>query len=55
MLSQKALREFKEIWKKKYSQDLSDSEALEKATKLIELFKAVYRAIPKEVNHGKGN
>ena len=46
MLSKQAIQEFKQIWRSEYSQGLSDEEALEKATKLIGLFKAIYRPIP---------
>lgn len=48
MISEKALKEFKEIYKKKTGKDISDQDALESATKLITLVKAVYRPIPKE-------
>lgn len=45
MLSQKAIEEFKEIWKAEYGQDLSEQEAMEKAERFILLFKAIYRPI----------
>lgn len=48
MISEKALKEFKTIYKRKTGKDTSDQETLESATKLITLVKAVYRPIPKE-------
>lgn len=48
MISEKALKEFKEIYKKKTGKDLSDQDALESATKLMTLVSAVYRPIPKK-------
>lgn len=48
MISDKALKEYKEIYRKKFGKDISDQEALEQATKLITLVDAVYRPIPKE-------
>jgi len=47
MIPQKTLDEYKRIYKEKTGEDLSDQEALEQATKLITLVKAVYRPIPK--------
>lgn len=46
MISEKALKEFKEIHKKEFDIDLSDQDALEKATKLLNLMKAVYGPMP---------
>ncbi len=48
MISEKALKEFKEIYKKEFDIDLSDQDALDKATKLLNLIKAVYRPMTKE-------
>lgn len=47
MISQKVLEEYKAFYRKKTGKDLSDQDALEQATKLITLVKAVYRPIPK--------
>lgn len=47
MISEKALKEFKEIYKKEFNIDLSDQDALEKATKLLNLMKAVYGPMSK--------
>jgi len=48
MISEKHLKEYKEIYKKKTGKDLSDQEALEQAIKLITLVKAVYQPITVE-------
>lgn len=42
MPSKEAIEEFKSIFKKKYGQDLSDQEALEQATNLLNLYRVVY-------------
>ena len=47
-LSKEAIREFKEIYKKDTGKELSNQEALDMATNLLTLFKAIYRPIPKE-------
>jgi hypothetical protein len=48
MISDKALQEYKTIYKKKFGVDLDDQTALEQATSLITLVDAVYRPIKKE-------
>ncbi len=45
MLSEKAINEFKKIYKDEYKKELSEKEALEKALKVIGLFKAIYKPI----------
>ena len=52
MISKEQLKEFKEIYKKRFSNDLSDQIALEKATKLFNLMKAIYRPMTQE-EYGK--
>ena len=47
-LSKEAVREFKEIYKKEFGEEISDQEALEKATNLLMLFNVIYRPIPKK-------
>lgn len=49
-ISDKMLKEYKALYKKKFGEDLSDQDALEQATKLITLVDIVYRPIPKEDN-----
>lgn len=51
-LSKKAIEEFKEIYKNKYGEEISDEEAYEKGRRLIRLFKLIYQSIP-EGNHGE--
>jgi uncharacterized protein YdiU (UPF0061 family) len=48
MISKEELKEFKKIYKKRFGENLSDQVALEKATKLLNLVKAVYRPMTKE-------
>jgi hypothetical protein len=48
MLSDKALKEFKQIWKEEIGEDISDDLAVENATQLLTFFDAVYRPIKKE-------
>ncbi len=49
-ISKKDLDEFKRIFKQDYGEELSDEEAYRIACKLITLFKAIYRPIPKDKN-----
>ena len=53
MLSTKALQEFKEVWKKKYGEEISDDFALEQAVNLLTLFATVYKPIKKEWSQEK--
>lgn len=48
MISEKALKEFKAIHKKKFDIELSDQDALESATKLLRLVEIVYKPMTKE-------
>lgn len=48
MISEKALKEFKEIYKEEFGEDISDEEAIDLGTRLINLFKVIYRPIPKD-------
>lgn len=48
MISDKALQEYKEIYKKKFGTDIDDATAMEQATSLLTLVNAVYRPIKKE-------
>jgi len=45
-LSEKAIKEFKEIYFKEYNVMLSDVEAQDKAQRVLTFFKIVYRPIP---------
>jgi len=43
MISEESLEEFKRLYKNCFHEDLSDQDALEKAAKLLNLMRAVYR------------
>jgi hypothetical protein len=45
-LSDRAIKEFKEIYYKEYGKNISDEEAQEIGQRLISLFKIIYRPIP---------
>ena len=42
MLSEQAIAEYKELYQKRFGITLDDKEAIEKATSLMRLYKAVY-------------
>lgn len=48
MISEEALKEFKVIYKKEFGIYLSSKDALERAKKLLNLMKAVYKPMTKE-------
>ena len=48
MISEKALEEFKRIWREQFNEEVSDEKAIESATKLLTLMNAVYRPVKKE-------
>jgi hypothetical protein len=43
MLSDKAIQEFKDIFKKEYGQDLTDAEAREQGERLVKFFEILIR------------
>ena len=43
MLSDKAVQEFKEIFKKKYGQELTDAEAIDQGERLVGFFEILYK------------
>jgi hypothetical protein len=47
MISEAALREFKEIWLKEFGEEISDEKATELGINLLTLFDAIYRPVPK--------
>jgi hypothetical protein len=47
MVTPDALREFKRIWMEEVGTEITDAEALTKATALLSLFDIIYRPIPK--------
>ena len=42
MISKESLEKFKELYKKEFGDELSDQVALDKATRLVNLYRAVY-------------
>lgn len=48
MISDKALQEYKEIYKRKFGIEVDDATALERAINLLTLMNTVYRPIKKE-------
>lgn len=58
MLSDKAIQEFKDIFKKEYGQDLSDAEAREQGERLLMFFQTLIdidRRTKLKKLHAKGN
>lgn len=47
MISAQELKKFKEIYRNRFGKDISDQEALESATSLLNLMKLIYKPIPK--------
>ncbi|MBU3922995.1 hypothetical protein KJ684_02035 [Patescibacteria group bacterium] len=47
-LSKEAIDEYKDIYKKEFGEEISDEEAKEQGTKLLSLFKIIYRPIPED-------
>ena len=43
MISNEALKSFKQIWKEKFNQDISDDFAVERANKLIGMVELIYK------------
>ncbi|HEX3033940.1 MAG TPA: hypothetical protein VHT73_02260 [Thermodesulfobacteriota bacterium] len=43
-LSKEAIEEFKEIYRKKFGEVISDEEAYEKGLRLLRLFKLIYQS-----------
>ncbi len=48
MISKESLEEFKRIYRKEFGKDISDQDALESATKLLNLLRVVYKPMTKE-------
>ena len=47
MITDQELKEFKGLYKKEFGKDISDEEALESATSLINLMRVIYKPIKK--------
>jgi hypothetical protein len=48
MLSKQAVEEYQEIYKKEFHEEISFAEAEEQASRVLNLFKIIYKPIPKE-------
>jgi hypothetical protein len=48
MITEVALKEFKDIWLAEYGEEISDEEAMPKAVALLTLFDVIYRPIPED-------
>ena len=48
MISTEQVNKFKEIYKKNFGKELSQDEALDKATRLARLFEIIYQPITQE-------
>lgn len=48
MISKEQFDKFKEIYRKEFGKDISDQDALESATKLLDLLMVVYKPMTKE-------
>jgi len=53
MISKEQLEKFKKIYKKEFNKDISDQDALESATSLLNMIKAIYKPIPKDFKNKK--
>lgn len=47
MISDQALREFKEIWKEEVGEDIADESAIDEAVNLLTAMNTIYRPIKK--------
>jgi len=52
-LSKEAIKEFKDIYRKEFKEDISDGKAQELGENLISLFKVIYRPIPNDIKASK--
>ena len=47
MISKEQLQDFKSLYKEHFGKDISDADALESATKLIDMLRVVYKPMTK--------
>jgi aldehyde:ferredoxin oxidoreductase len=47
-LSKEVIEEFKQIYKQEFGEEISDQEAMEKATRLINLMRIICKRIPED-------
>lgn len=48
MLSEKAIKDFKQIWKEEFDEEIPDSVAVVRAVSLLTLLNIIYRPIKKQ-------
>ncbi len=54
MISKESLEKFKRLYKEQFKEELSDDEALRRATRLLNLYRAIYLPLPyQNENDGK--
>jgi len=53
ILSKEAIEEFKQIYKKEFKEELTDQEAYERATRLLEFYKLLYKIHKTEKDKNK--
>lgn len=46
MISEESLEKFKKLYKQEFNEELSDDEALRQATRLLNLYRAIYLPLP---------
>lgn len=47
MLSKEALEDFKKIWREQFGEDISNEDAMEQATRLLNICRVVFQPMPK--------
>jgi hypothetical protein len=55
MISQKTLKKFKDLYKKRFNEDLSDAEVSKKAAALLNLYLAVYGSLLENTDTQRSN
>lgn len=53
-LSDITIREFQEIWRREYDEDIAFDQASEKALRFLNLFRAIYQPIKKQAGDKNG-
>ncbi len=53
MISKESLEKFKRLYKERFKEELSDEETLRKATRLLNLYRAVYCPTPYQTKEQK--
>jgi len=54
-LSRKAIKEFKDIYREEFREEISDGKAQELGESLLLLFKIIYRPLPQDKDKTKQN